>query len=149
MWCNDCIYLDKNRRQESENGTSCFRYGCNTRIDGYICGWIREDKELKTMGCSDSNKVRVGTAFLLDGVQCLYCGSLRNGKTKKYLVYNASTYVNNGYCVDGVKQDWLSKNLKRIKILKQTEEQFIVNKKRAEFYKRSFKENEKEILPFF
>lgn len=70
-------------------------------------------------------------------------------KQKKYLVYNASTYVNNGYYVDSVKQDWFSKNLKRIKILKQTEEQFIVNKKRAKFYKRSFKENEKEILPFF
>lgn len=148
--CYNCIYLDKSRKQKSENVTNCFRYGCNQRVkDCFICGWIRKDNELKTMGCSNSNKVRVGTAFLLDGVQYLYCGSLRNGKTKKYLVYNASTYVNNGYCVDSVKQDWFSKNLKRIKILKQTEEQFIVNKKRAKFYKRSFKENEKEILPFF
>ena len=147
--CYNCIYLDKSRKQTSENGTSCFRYGCNARLkDSYICGWIRKDNELKTMGCSNSNKIKVGTAFLLDGVQCIYCGSLGSGTRKRYLVYNASTYVQNGYCVDDVEEDWFQKNLKKIQILKQTEEQFSENRKRAKFYKRRYMEIEEETLPF-
>lgn len=143
--CYDCIYLDKSRKEKSENGTDSFRYGCNSETKNcFICGWILKDNELKTMGCSRSNKIRVGTIFLLDGTNCLYCGSLNNGKTKRYLVYNASTYVSNGYCVDSVEQNWILKNLKKIKFLKQTEEQFNGNKKRAKFYKRRFIEMEKE-----
>lgn len=147
--CYNCIYLDKNRKQKSKNGTVCFRYGCNAGLkDSYICGWIRKDSELKTMGCSDSNKIKVGTAFLLDGVQCLYCGSIGSGAGKRYLLYNASTYVYNGYCVDNVKEDWFQKNLKKIQILKQTEEQLNRNRKRAKLYKRRYIEIEEESLPF-
>lgn len=147
--CYNCIYLDKSRKQKSKNGTVCFRYGCNARLkDSYICGWIRKDNELKTMGCSDSNKVKAGTAFLLDGVQCLYCGSVGSGAGKRYLLYNASTYVSNGYCVDNVKEDWFQKNIKKIQILKQTEEQLNRNRKRAKFYKRRYIEIEEESLPF-
>lgn len=147
--CYNCIYLDKSRKQKSKNVTVCFRYGCNARLkDSYICGWIREDSELKTMGCSDSNKIKVGTAFLLDGVHCLYCGSIGSGAGKRYLLYNASTYVSNGYCVDNVKEDWFQKNLKKIQILKQTEEQLNRNRKCAKLYKRRYIEIEEETLPF-
>ena len=92
--CAGCCYLDKTRKQNSNNGTSCFRYGCNARTyDKFICGWIRNDNELKTMGCSYCNKIKVGTSFLLDGTNCFYCGSMQTKNGKRYLVYNASTYV--------------------------------------------------------
>lgn len=148
--CYNCIYLDKTRRKEGNNGNGCYMYGCNNRFsgNGYICGWIRKDNELKTMGCSDSNKIRVGTAFLLDGVHCLYCGSIGSGAGKRYLLYNASTYVSNGYCVDDVKEDWFERNLNKIRILKQTEEQFSENRKFARLYKRRYIEIEENTLPF-
>lgn len=147
--CYNCIYLDKSRKQKSKNGTVCFRYGCNARLkDSYICGWIRKDNELKTMGCSDSNKIRVGTAFLLNGVQCLYCGSIGSSAGKRYLLYNASTYVSNGYCVDAVKEDWFKNNIKKIEIMEQTEEQNVSRKRQARFYKRRYIETEQESLPF-
>lgn len=79
----------------------------------------------------------------------IYCGSLGSGIGKRYLVYNASTYVQNGYCVDSVKEDWFQRNLKKIQILKQTEEQFSQNRKRAKFYKRRYIEIEEETLPFY
>lgn len=64
IMCAECCYLDKTRKQNSNNGTSCFCYGCNARThDKFICGWIRNDNELKTMGCSDCNKIKVGTSF--------------------------------------------------------------------------------------
>ena len=149
--CYNCIYLDKTRRKEGNNGTGCYMYGCNQRLssNGYICGWIRKDSELKTQGCSYSNKIIVGTLFLFNGIQCLYCGSLGSGTGKRYLVYNASTYVSNGYCVDSVEKDWFRKNLREIQILKQTKEQFKRNKGRARFYKRKYIEIEEETLPFY
>lgn len=137
--CYNCVYLDKTRRREGNNRTGCYMYGCNRRFsNGYICGWIRKDSELKTQGCSDSNKIRVGTEFLLNETHCLYCGKIRNKEQERYLIYNASTYVSNGYCVDSVEKDWFRKNLKKIQILKQTKEQFREVKKIAKFYKQGF-----------
>lgn len=83
IMCAECCYLDKTRKQNSNNGTSCFRYGCNARTyDKFICGWIRNDNELKTMGCSDCNKIKVGTSFLFNGTNCFYCGSIQTKKWK-------------------------------------------------------------------
>lgn len=40
--CAVCCYLDKTRKQDCNNGTGSFRYGCNAGIrDKFICGWIR------------------------------------------------------------------------------------------------------------
>ena len=54
--CWNCGYLDKTRKELSENGTGCFRYGCNKRTkDKFICGWCKSDADLKSsyLGCSD------------------------------------------------------------------------------------------------
>ena len=137
IMCAECCYLDKTRKQDSKNGTSCFRYGCNARIrDKFICGWIRNDKELKTMGCSDCNKIKVGTNFLLNGINCFYCGSIQTENGKRYLVYNASTYVQNGFYVDVVEQKWFSEHIKDIVIEYQTKEQIESLKQTARLYKK-------------
>lgn len=44
-------HLDKSRKLNSGEIHSK-RYGCNSRCDGYICGWISREKELSEMGCS-------------------------------------------------------------------------------------------------
>lgn len=145
IMCAECCYLDKTRKQNSNNGTSCFRYGCNARIrDKFICGWIRNDKELKTMGCSNCNKIKVGTNFLLNGTNCFYCGSIQTENGKRYLVYNASTYVSNGFYVDMVEQEWFSEHIKDIIIEHLTKEQFEAFKKTARLYKKRIIKREEE-----
>lgn len=145
IMCAECCYLDKTRKQNSNNGTSCFRYGCNARTyDKFICGWIRNDNELKTLGCSDCNKIKVGTSFLLNGTNCFYCGSIQTKNGKRYLVYNASTYVSNGFYVDVVKQKWFSEHIKDIIIKYQTKEQIEALKQTARFYKNRIIKREEE-----
>lgn len=145
IMCAECCYLDKIRKQNSNNGTSCFRYGCNARTyDKFICGWIRNDNELKTMGCSDCNKIKVGTSFLLNGTNCFYCGSIQTKNGKRYLVYNASTYVSNGFYVDVVKQKWFSEHIKDIIIKYQTKEQIEALKQTARLYKNRIIKHEEE-----
>ncbi|MFR2035901.1 MAG: hypothetical protein ACLS3T_04460 [Anaerobutyricum sp.] len=145
IMCAECCYLDKTRKQNSNNGTSCFRYGCNARThDKFIYGWIRNDNELKTMGCSDCNKIKVGTSFLLNGTNCFYCGSIQTKNGKRYLVYNASTYVSNGFYVDVVEQKWFSEHIKDIIIEYQTKEQIESLKQTARFYKKRIIKREEE-----
>lgn len=144
VMCAECCYLDKTRKQNSNNGTSCFCYGCNARThDKFICGWIRNDNELKTIGCSDCNKIKVGTSFLLNGTNCFYCGSIQTKNGKRYLVYNASTYVSNGFYVDVVEQNWFSEHIKEIVIEYQTKEQIEAIKQTARHYKKRIEEREK------
>ena len=50
--CADCAHLDKSRKKWDERHY-CYLVGCNKRKGGYVCGWCREDKGLKTQGCSD------------------------------------------------------------------------------------------------
>lgn len=145
IMCAECCYLDKTRKQNSNNGTSCFRYGCNARThDKFICGWIRNDNELKTIGCSDCNKIKVGTSFLFNGTNCFYCGSIQTKKWKRYLVYNASTYVSNGFYVDVVEQNWFSEHIKDIVIEYQTKEQIKALKQTARLYKKRIIKREEE-----
>jgi hypothetical protein len=67
IMCAECCYLDKTRKQGGNNGTGCFRYGCKARIrEKFICGWVSNDNELKTTGCSDCNRIKVGTSFTLN-----------------------------------------------------------------------------------
>lgn len=143
--CAECCYLDKTRKQNSDNGTSCFCYGCNARThDKFICGWIRNDNELKTMGCSDCNKIKVGTSFLLNGINCFYCGSIQTKNGKRYLVYNASTYVSNGFCVDMVEQNWFSEHIKDIVVEYQTKERIEALRQTARLYKKRAIKRERE-----
>ena len=50
--CFACRILNKSRKEVPESGF-CYRYGCDCEKRSYICGWICNDNELKTMGCSD------------------------------------------------------------------------------------------------
>lgn len=141
--CKDCVYLDKTRKQNGFNNSGCFRYGCNARIvDKFICGWISKDSELKTMGCSDCNRIKVGTSFTLNKTKCFYCGSIQTKNGRMYLIYNASTYVQNGFYVDIVKQNWFSEHIKEIVIEYQTKEQIEAIKQTARYYKKRIEERE-------
>lgn len=110
IMCAECCYLDKTRKQYGNNGTGCFRYGCNAIIrDKFICGWIRTDNELKTMGCSNCNRIKVGTMFKLKSEEhvytILYCGKVGN----EYLLYNQNLKT-----FKLVKRTWFSEHIKRI-----------------------------------
>lgn len=141
--CQDCVYLDKTRKQNGFNNSDCFRYGCNARIvDKFICGWISKDSELKTMGCSDCNRIKVGTSFTLNKTKCFYCGSIQTKNGRMYLIYNASTYVQNGFYVDMVEQNWFSEHIKEIVIEYQTKEQIEAIKQTARYYKKRIEERE-------
>ena len=143
--CAECCYLDKTRKQNSNNGTGCFRYGCNARIrEKFICGWIGSDNELKTMGCSDCNRIKVGTSFTFNKTKCFYCGSIQTKKSRMYLIYNASTYVQNGFYVDMVEQNWFSEHIKDIVIEYQTKEEIEALKQTARFYKKRIIKREEE-----
>lgn len=145
IMCEECCYLDKTRKQGGNNGTGCFRYGCNARIrEKFICGWIRSDNELKTMGCSDCNRIKVGTSFTFNKTKCFYCGSIQTKKGRMYLIYNASTYVSNGFYVDMVEQNWFSEHIKDIVIEYQTKEQIEALKQTARFYKKRIIKREEE-----
>lgn len=51
--CATCANLDKSRKKWNDSHY-CYLYGCKSRgKDGYVCGWCRDDKELKLQGCSD------------------------------------------------------------------------------------------------
>lgn len=141
--CKDCVYLDKTRKQNGFNNSDCFRYGCNARIvDKFICGWISKDSELKKMGCSDCNRIKVGTSFTLNKTRCFYCGSIQTKNGRMYLIYNASTYVQNGFYVDMVKQNWFSEHIKEIAIEYQIQEQIEAIKQTARHYKKRIEERE-------
>lgn len=142
--CKDCVYLDKTRKQNGFNNSDCFRYGCNARVyDKFICGWISKDSELKTIGCSDCNRIKVGTSFTLNKTKCFYCGSIQTKCGRRYLIYNAATYVQNGFYVDMVEQNWFSEHIKEIVIEYQTKEQIEAIKQTARYYKKRIEEREK------
>lgn len=50
-FCADCKYLDKSRRLDD---VCTYRYGCDRQK--YIIGYITNDNDLKTMGCSFGEK---------------------------------------------------------------------------------------------
>lgn len=62
-----------------------------------------------------------------------------------YLVYNASTYVQNGFYVDVVEQNWFSKHIKEIVIEYQTKEQIEAIKQIAKCYKKRIEERENKF----
>ena len=107
--CYNCIYLDKSRKQTSNNGTNCYRYGCNVRLkESYTTGWMWKDSELKTMGCSDTNILHFGTEFTVGIYQILYLGSY-NGKR---ILYNLNTKR-----YKFVETEWLKKQKGKIRII--------------------------------
>ena len=140
--CAECCYLNKAEKEKSV--LNRYRYRCMFSRRDYIVGSIQKDSELKTMGCSDCNRIEVGTSFLLNGIQCFYCGSVQTENGRRYLVYNASTYVENGFYVDAVEQNWFSKHIKDIVIERQTEKQIEALKQTARLYKKRVIKREEE-----
>lgn len=141
--CAECCYLNKNKKEQTKE-QKFYRYGCSNNLSGYIIGWISKDSELKTMGCNNCNRIKVGTRFTLNKTKCFYCGSVQTESGKRYLVYNASTYVQNGFYVDMVEQSWFSEHIKDIVIERQTEEQIEALKQTARLDKRRVIKREEE-----
>lgn len=152
--CDSCIFLDKSRKQISDNGF-CYRYGCNSRMkDRSICGWLvngRNDRELRTMGCSDRNKLKVGMKFNIKSrfdenkkESWLYCGKV-NGR---YLIYRIDTKL---FAYQLVSKDFFRGQTGNIKstleIIKQNETQFEASKRMAKKRRRKYIEkNSKNII---
>lgn len=113
-------------------------YMTNLFVDGF-----QKTVNLKKMGCSDCNRIKVGTSFTFNKTKCFYCGSIQTKNGRMYLVYNASTYVQNGFYVDMVEQEWFSKHIKEIVIEYQTKEQIEAIKQTARYYKKRIEEREK------
>lgn len=142
IMCAECCYLDKTRKQNSNNGTSCFRYGCNARThDKFICGWIRNDNELKTMGCSDCNRIKVGTLFKLKSEEhvytILYCGKVNS----QYLLYNQNLKT-----FKLVKRTWISEHIKRIQFCECNDTKMNTKQDKIEFRKKFAKAKKKRYI---
>lgn len=80
----------------------------------------------------------------LDKTKCFYCGSIQTKKGRMYLIYNASTYVSNGFYVDMVEKNWFSEHIKDIVIEYQTKEQIEALKQTVRFYKKRIIKREEE-----
>lgn len=140
--CANCVYLNKTEKEEGI--LNHYRYKCMCGRRDYIVGSIQKDSELNKMGCSDCNRIKVGTSFTLNKTECFYCGSIKTKCGRKYLIYNASTYVQNGFYVDIVEQNWFSEHIKDIVIKCQTEEQNEALKQTARLYKKRIIKHEEE-----
>lgn len=106
--CAECCYLNKNKKEETKE-KKFYRYGCSNNLNGYMVGWISKDSELKTIGCSDCNRIEMGTLFRLKSESnlytILYCGKV-NGK---YLLYNQNLRT-----FKLVEKVWLSERINRV-----------------------------------
>lgn len=51
--CATCANLDKSRKEWNDTHY-CYIYGCTAH--GRVCGWCRDDRQLKLQGCSDYKK---------------------------------------------------------------------------------------------
>lgn len=114
--CANCIFLNKSKVEKCKE-TNFYRYGCNNNISEYIIGYIQKDSQLKTMGCSDCNKIQAGQLFRFftksgNKYVCQYCGRIGD----KYLIWN-QTLQN----FKTVQKDWLRKHKENIqlKVLKE------------------------------
>lgn len=68
--CAECCYLNKAEKEESI--LNRYRYRCMFSRRDYIVGSIQKDSELKTMGCSDCNRIEIGTLFKLKSETSTY-----------------------------------------------------------------------------
>lgn len=100
-FCADCIYLYKGIKITYDDVNS-YRYGCTfPEGNGETVGAMRKDFELKTMGCSNSNKVLQGTLLKInDKYIVMYCGKVKGGR----LLHNRQLHT---YKV--VSDDWFKK----------------------------------------
>lgn len=142
--CAECCYLNKNKKEQTKE-QKFYRYGCsNNLLSGYIIGWISKDSELKTMGCSDCNRIEIGTLFKLKSetntYTILYCGKVGN----KYLLYNLKFKT-----FKLVKSTWISEHIKRIQFCECNDTKMNTKKDKIEFRKKLAKaKNERYIREY-
>lgn len=134
--CAECCYL--NKAEKEENILNRYRYRCMFSRRDYIVGSIQKDSELKTMGCSDCNRVEIGTLFKLKSEEhvytILYCGKVGN----EYLLYNQNLKT-----FKLVKGTWLSEHIKRIQFCGCNDTKMVTKENKIRFRKKLAK-NKKE-----
>lgn len=127
--CAECCYL--NKAEKEENILNRYRYRCMFSRRDYIVGSIQKDSELKTMGCSDCNRVEIGTLFKLKSEEhvytILYCGKVNN----QYLLYNQNLKT-----FKLVKGTWLSEHMKRIQFCECNDTKMVTKQDKIRFRKK-------------
>lgn len=55
--CATCANLNKEQKKWNESHY-CYLCGCTAkRRNGMVCGWVKNDNELKLQGCSDFTQI--------------------------------------------------------------------------------------------
>lgn len=138
--CAECCHLRKDKKEETKEN-KFYRYGCSNTAYGYIIGWISKDSELKTMGCSDCNRIEIGTLFKLISethtYTILYCGKV-NGK---YLLYNQNLKT-----FKLVKKEWLSEHIKRIQFCECNDTKMNTKQDKIRFRKKVAKAKKERYI---
>ncbi len=139
MSCAECCYL--NKAEKEENILNRYRYRCMFSRRDYIVGSIRKDSELKTMGCSDCNRIEIGTLFKLKSEEhtytILYCGKVGN----EYLLYNQNLKT-----FKLVKSAWVSEHIKRIQFCECNDTKYNTRKDKIEFRKKIAKAKKERYI---
>ncbi len=139
MSCAECCYL--NKAEKEENILNQYRYRCMFSRRDYIVGSIRKDSELKTMGCSDCNRIEAGTLFKLKSEEhtytILYCGKVGN----EYLLYNQNLKT-----FKLVKSTWISEHIKRIQFCECNDTKMNTREDKIEFRKKIAKAKKERYI---
>ena len=140
MSCAECCYLNKNEKIE-ESIVNRYKYKCMFSRRDYIVGSIKKDSELKTMGCSDCNRVEIGTLFKLKSEEhvytILYCGKVNN----QYLLYNQNLKT-----FKLVKGMWLSEHIKRIQFCECNDTKMVTKQDKIRFRKKLAKAKKERYI---
>lgn len=139
MSCAECCYL--NKAEKEENILNRYRYRCMFSRRDYIVGCIQKDSELKTMGCSDCNRIEIGTLFKLKSEEhtytILYCGKVGN----EYLLYNQNLKT-----FKLVKSAWVSEHIKRIQFCECNDTKYNTRTDKIEFRKKIAKAKKERYI---
>ena len=137
--CAECCYL--NKAEKEENILNRYRYRCMFSRRDYIVGSIQKDSELKTMGCSDCNRIEAGTLFKLKSEEhvytILYCGKVGN----EYLLYNQ-----NFKTFKLVKRTWFSEYIKRIQFCECNDTKMVAKEDKIRFRKKLAKAKKERYI---
>lgn len=137
--CAECCYL--NKAEKEENILNRYRYRCMFSRRDYIVGSIQKDSELKTMGCSDCNRVEIGTLFKLKSEEhvytILYCGKVNS----QYLLYNQNLKT-----FKLVKGTWLSEHIKRIQFCECNDTKMVTKQDKIRFRKKLAKAKKERYM---
>ena len=137
--CAECCYL--NKAEKEENILNRYRYRCMFSRRDYIVGSIQKDSELKTMGCSDCNRIEAGTLFKLKSEEhvytILYCGKVGN----EYLLYNQNLKT-----FKLVKRTWFSEHIKRIQFCECNDTKMVAKEDKIRFRKKLAKAKKERYI---